>query len=219
MAYGDADYCTRDELKVQLRLVDSAGDPLTSPIPEDDALDLAITAASRAIDHFTGRQFGVDTTTSTRYYDVDSQFMLDGRPALAIDDIMSTTSLVVSLDMDDSGDYATTLTIGDDFYLWPTDAPANGRPWTHLVMASQSSNYLPWTNRGVRIVGKFGATSVPDVVRQASLIQAARFFVRRDSAYGVAGSPDLGSEVRLLARLDPDVALLLGTVKRYWAAV
>lgn len=59
---------------------------------------------------------------------------------------------------------------------------------------------------------------MPAVVSSACLIQAARFFVRRDSSYGIAGSPELGNELRLLARLDPDVALLLTSVKRWWAA-
>lgn len=212
------DYATRDELKVQLRIVDSAGDPLTSPIAEDDALDLALTAASRAIDRECHRQFGVEATTATRYYTPDCGFMIDGYSALPIDDVQSTTSMVISVDTAGVYTYTGTLTLGTDVELWPRNAAADGKPWTHLLVKPNAVTYWPLHQDAVRVVAKFGWTAVPAVVHQACLIQAARFFVRRDSAYGVAGSPDVGSEVRLLARLDADVALLLQSVKRYWGA-
>jgi hypothetical protein len=46
------------------------------------------------------------------------------------------------------------------------------------------------------------------------MLQASRFYARRDSPYGVAGSPDLGSEVRLLSKVDPDVAVSLADYVR-----
>lgn len=60
---------------------------------------------------------------------------------------------------------------------------------------------------------------IPDAVKLACTIQAARFFKRRDAAFGVAGSPELGNELRLLAKLDPDVALLVSAHKVWWGAV
>jgi hypothetical protein len=58
-------------------------------------------------------------------------------------------------------------------------------------------------------------------VEQATLLQASRFHARRFSPYGVAGSPELGSELRLLAKLDADVELALSKAQlvRWWAAV
>jgi hypothetical protein len=50
---------------------------------------------------------------------------------------------------------------------------------------------------------------VPSAVKLATRLQASRFMARRDSPYGVAGSPDAGSEIRLLSRVDPDVAVAL----------
>jgi hypothetical protein len=202
-------YSTLAALKTHLRITDTA---------DDTALTLALTAASRAIDYECNRQFGSVTPAVARYYSADC-LMVDGRPAVSIDDLQTVTSLVVALDMDDTGAYATTITSGTDFDLWPRNAAANGLPWTHLVMKDSSQYYLPWTSMGIRVTALWGWAAVPDVVTQAALIQASRFFVRRDSAYGVAGSPALGSEVRLLARLDPDVALLLTSVRRMWGAV
>jgi hypothetical protein len=61
----------------------------------------------------------------------------------------------------------------------------------------------------VKVTALWGWTAVPVAVKQATLLQASRFFSRRHSPYGVAGSPELGSEIRLLARVDPDVGVSL----------
>lgn len=53
---------------------------------------------------------------------------------------------------------------------------------------------------------------VPGPVELACLIQASRWFKRKDAPFGIAGSPELGSELRLLSKLDPDVEVLLDAV-------
>jgi hypothetical protein len=49
---------------------------------------------------------------------------------------------------------------------------------------------------------------VPAPVTAGALLQSCRIHARRQSPYGVAGSPE-GGIVRLLSRLDPDVELML----------
>lgn len=66
----------------------------------------------------------------------------------------------------------------------------------------------------VLVTADFGYDAVPESVKLACLLQASRLVMRRDSPLGVAGSP--GSEMRLLARLDPDVETLLRPYKRRW---
>jgi hypothetical protein len=51
-------------------------------------------------------------------------------------------------------------------------------------------------------------------VLAAAKLQCARWNFRRDAPAGVAGSPDQGSEIRLLSRLDPDVAVSLAGLSR-----
>jgi hypothetical protein len=68
------------------------------------------------------------------------------------------------------------------------------------------------------ITVKWGWTAFPVPVVNAAKLQTARFVARRDSPYGIAGSPDQGSEMRLLARVDPDVAVILRPFVRVWAA-
>lgn len=202
------DYCTVAELKSQLRITDT---------DDDTPLAIAVTAASRAVDHSCNRQFGQTSPAAARYYTYEGGEMYGGlacRQALEIDDLMSTTNLVVKVDTDDDGVFEETLTIDTDFRLYPWNAAADGRPWTHLVLASDGT--FPTELRSVEVTGLWGWSAVPTLVKQATLIQAARFFQRRNSPYGVAGSPDMGNELRLLARLDPDVAMMVSTVKRYW---
>lgn len=212
-------YVTPTELKAYLRITDTA---------DDTQIQFAIDGASRSIDQECNRQFGV-TTAVARYYEWDGAY-LEGQttpyahcyaPILSIDDIQSTTSLEVLVDTENDGTYATEITVSTDFDFWPWNAAANGKPWTHLVLRPTSSvlTQFPSYDRAVKITGLWGWTSVPEVVKQATLIQASRFFSRRNSPYGVAGSPDLGNEIRLLSRVDPDVAVLLGTVKRRFGAV
>ncbi len=200
------DYVTSAQLKAHLRITDSA---------DDAAVALAVTAASRAIDHATNRQFGLNGSAVARVYTWDGR-MIEGLPAVEIDDVMTATGLVVKLDQSGQGVYGSALTSVD---TWPWNAAPDSKPWTHLVFRSYASAFPTMFSQGVQVTANWGWTTVPVIVQQACLIQAARFFVRRDSSYGIAGSPETGTELRLLERLDPDVAITLQTVRRYWGAV
>jgi hypothetical protein len=204
------DYITAADLKAHMRVTDT---------DDDTAIAVVITAASRAIDYYCDRQFGQDATTSTRYYSADNQLFLDCGPAIAIDDVATTTSMVISTDLSNDGLFSTTMTVGTDVELWPYNANADSRPWTHLVLTPRATTYFPWTRRSVRVTAKFGWAAVPAVVKQGALIQANRWFMRREAWAGIAGSPEMGNEVRLLDQVDPDVAVLLNSVKRRWGAV
>lgn len=201
------DYCSASELKAHLRITDAA---------DDTAIGICITAASRAIDKACNRQFG--SAAQTRVYQWGGEYA-NGRPAVAIDDLMTTTSLVVKLEQQDDGTYTNTLTYQTDFDLWPLNAAADGEPWTHILFRSAASVFPIGAYAELQVAGTFGWTAVPTIVKEACLLQAARFFVRRDSQYGIAGSPEVGTELRLLERLDPDVAVALAPVRRWWGAV
>lgn len=206
--WNTTDYCSVAELATQLR---------NTVVGDTVAMQIAVTAASRAVEQFCNRQFGLTGSAVARVYTSIGQ-KIDNRPCLEIDDLQTTVGLTVLLDYSGIGSFVTASTLGTDFDFWPYNAAANGRPYTHMVYRPNATSYLPRVARGVQVTGNFGWTTVPAVVKQATLIQAARFFVRRDSAYGIAGSPQLGSELRLLTSLDPDVAVMLRNVKRDWAA-
>jgi hypothetical protein len=216
MSYRDSDYASSADLKAYLGITDTV---------DDAQIALAVTAASRAIDRACGRSFGVDSAVATREY---RRFARQGWPSfspfqrpsltpLSVADISSTTGLIVeAADGHDFSPSYTTLTIDDDFKLLPLNADADGRPWTHIAFNPDSVTH---SALAVKVTALFGWSAVPVTVKEATLIQASRFLKRRDAPFGVAGSPDLGSELRLLAKVDPDVDVMLGDYKRRWAAV
>jgi hypothetical protein len=173
----------------------------------DDELADAIAAASRAVDRTASRQFGIVDTVEERFY-LARWDRRRSRWIVEIDDIATTTGLVVTC----SGGTIT------DYVLEPRNAVARGRVWEALVVNPTSLVMPTDTPDDMAITGLWGWPSVPSPVRTATRLQANRFFSRKDSPYGVAGSPESGGELRLLARVDPDVAVMIGDYRRLWGA-
>lgn len=190
------DYITAADLKAYLHITDT----------NDDAqIALAVTAASRAVDRAANRQFGLVAAPELRYYTARwdrgcCRYVVD------IDDLMTQTGLEV-----ESGGTGVT-----DFSVRPSNAAAMGVPWTQIVFDPNASVSL--YEDGVEVTARWGWASVPTPIKQAVTLQASRLFTRRNAPFGVAGSPELGSELRLLAKLDPDVEVTIGPYKRWWAA-
>ncbi|WP_020385886.1 hypothetical protein [Kribbella catacumbae] len=192
------DYVSTPELKGYLRISDTA---------DDTEIAYAISAASRAVDRATNRQFGLVVAAQARKY--TARWDRDrARYVVDIDDLMTVTGLVVT------GENGAI----DVFAKEPGNADLNGVPWTRLVVDPTSTTLPTLKEDGVTVTAQFGWTTVPVAVKQAALLQAARFFTRRQAPFGVAGSPELGSELRLLAKVDPDVAVVLGPYTRWWSA-
>lgn len=180
---------------------------------DDVQLALAVTAASRAVDNATNRQFGLVAAPEARYYTAEYQ-SCDYRYTVEIDDLMVVTGASIVADSTGEGDYDLAVT---SYTLKPANAAAKGKPYTHLWIGSDVSLPVQVVD-GLQVTARWGWTDVPDTVEQATLIQASRFFTRREAPFGIAGSPDSGSEMRLLERVDPDVALMLRPYYRWWGA-
>jgi hypothetical protein len=199
------DYITSAELKAFVRITDS---------DDDVQVGLAVTAASRAVDRATNRQFGQSATAEDRFYTAVWDRKLC-RWTVRIDDLMTISALSIHYDSADDGTYGDLV---DEYQLKPVNAAANGRPWTDIVVSPNSATTPGGIEDGVEVHGTFGWSAVPTTIKQATLLQASRFLSRRDSPFGVAGSPDIGSEMRLLPKLDPDVALAVRPYYRWWGA-
>lgn len=182
-------YLTLSELKRYVRVEDDL---------DNAELNLALAAASRAIDDHCNRQFGrVDVAELRRYtgwYDYDR-----GLWAVDIDDLQDGTGMTVTID----GSAVTPYT------LEPVNAVLTGKAWTRLVVSTDSATIPAGKANEVSITGLWGWTAVPEQVKQATALQANRLASRRDSPHGIAGSPDAGSQIRLLSRVDPDVVIAL----------
>lgn len=189
------DYLTLQELKDYKTIDDDV---------DDVQLAVAITAASRAIDKACNRQFGKVDAPAERVYTAWYNYERC-RWIVPIDDLQDTTGLAVTIG-------GVTVT---DYKLEPRNAVADGLAWTSLVLGPAAEATPSEADEfEVSAVGPWGWAAFPDAVVQACEIQSHRFANRRDSPYGVAGSPQQGSELRLLARIDPDVKVSLGLYVR-----
>lgn len=197
------DYATSAELKHYARIPDGDGEDTV----DDPELGLALTAASRAIDKACNRQFGKVDASTTRTYTARWRDAWS-RYGVEVDDIYDND--VVTLTSD-----GTAVT---DFNLEPRNSETDGRPYTELVFGTSIS--VSTTRNLIAVTStRFGWASVPAAIKNATLLQASRFVKRRDSPFGIAGSPDMGNELRLLARLDPDVAVMVRPYYRWWGAI
>ena len=80
-------------------------------------------------------------------------------------------------------------------------------PYTRLRVRYSSGAYFPIYPRSVRITGKFGWPAVPPQIAKANVIQAARYFHRRNAPLGVISfSTEVGFR---MAGADADVASLV----------
>ena len=185
-------YATLAELQEQANVSDNI---------DNAVLTRALNAAIESIDDHCNRHFRVvspsATPTQRLYADV-----VGGR--VSIDDARSVTT--VETRGSRRGDW--TAVDADDYELRPLNAETDSRPYTRLVL------YVPSAPFQVRVTGRFGWPATPAVVKQATLLQAARWARRRDAPFGIA---NLGMDepgMRLLAKLDADVELMLRGLRR-----
>ena len=178
-------YCTQNQLKAFV------GIP-TSDSQDDDLLDDAINAASRQIDAFCGRQFYADGSTSAR------KFFTNDLYRLRVDDISTTTGLVVKYDDDDDGTYETTVS-ASEFQVLPINGVVGGiqgNPFYIVELISDGNHEWPLdfsSNRPrAEITAKWGYASTPEQIRQATLMLASELFAMRNAPLGVAGIGDFG---------------------------
>jgi hypothetical protein len=213
------DYATTGDLEDFMRVPDA----------DDAAVEArAITAASRAVDKATNRQFGKVSAAEDRFYEAQWDRALC-RWFVEVDDFMGNASdMTVFADYDGSATYATQVT---GFRLLDLNAAQKGKPWTRVLfppsaLFSTSVELVPYwirdtavSSRSVKVnTAAWGWSAVPVPIVEATLLQASRLVQRRNSPFGVAGSPEVGSELRLLARVDPDVDVVVRPYWRPWGA-
>lgn len=194
------DYATLGQLKGWLKIGDTE---------DDTELATVLTAASRAVDVACARQFGQVASAQVRTYEaVYNRHVGAGAWVAEIDDVQDLTGLGVSV-------AGTSVT---DYSFEPVNALVEGMPYTRLVLGSAAEAVPTTTAPSIDVTAKWGWVAVPDTVLQAVKLQSSRLFKRRDAPFGIAGSPDAGSELRLLAKVDPDVELILKRyVRKWWA--
>lgn len=200
-------YVDKEDLKAYIGL---------SGTGQDTNIDNAINGASRLIDKMCGRHFWQDDAVTVKYYTPINSYYLE------IDDLSTTTGLIVQLDTTDNGTYDKTMTLDTDFVLKPFNPQVHKisnityyYPQTELHVLTTRSNetFDPLIIKNVKITGKFGWSAVPEAISQATLIQATRLWKRKDTPFNVFGNEQTGQK-ELFNKIDPDaLQLIKGYVK------
>lgn len=174
----------------------------------DGDIQLALSAASRAVDEICARRFYADSdATQVRYF-------TPYRPDYVwIDDLLTLTTL--QTDEGGDGTYENTWT-STDYFLSPLNAAADSKPYTWIQANRFGSYIFPTWDKSVKVTGKFGWSAVPPAVSEATTILAGRFLKRaREAPFGAAELLALGGAAIRLSGRDPDVAALLGPYIRW----
>jgi hypothetical protein len=184
------EYATVAELKVRIGIGDAT----------DDAVLLAVLkAVSRGIDNYCARFFYQTAAATVRYYTPRNG------NAVLIDDCVSLSAVQTDANGDRTYEQTWATT---DYDLEPDNAGAEGRPYWKIAQTPNGSYCFPvGLRKGLKLTGVWGWPETPAPVKEACLIQAARVFKRKDSPFGIAGSPDVG--MLRIGRLDPDVLWML----------
>lgn len=184
----------------------------------DPMLDDVAISVTRWVDEFCQRHFWQDGAIGSevaRTFAASNPWCLNFGP---FNDLVSITELAT----DEAGDgtFETTWA-ASDYQLQPVNQPT-GRPFTSIEAVAGRLFPVRWWPEGrgdrVQVTGVWGWAAVPDAVYQATLIQAARVFKRKDAPEGVVGFDQFGT-IRVSSRPDPDVEALLSPYRRVVALV
>ena len=178
-------YISVEELKSSLSLQSSYADA---------DIQNAVVAASRSIDARVGRTFTLGTAGEVRTYETNAPGWVE------IDDANAITSVVVN---------GTAAVSGTDY-----NQVAGGVGWPITTLESIGGYTFPTRTRVIVVTGQFGWPAVPESVKAAAKIVAARFLTRaRAAPFGVLNFGFDGGAANL-ARFDPDLDLLLSDYER-----
>jgi hypothetical protein len=204
---------------------------------ETTTATLAAAAASDAVKNSVARSFEIQGAASDRFftyrrpfgtYSYYSNYYGSIDWSVVYPSLFSTAIPATMLEVDDfflTGQTIGQITVSDSLSTstytptaaWPFNAATNGLPYEKLVFTA--GTFLPLGAGQLKVNAKWGyVTSIPAGIKEIALLQATRFFKRKDAPFGVAGADAMGNAMRLTSKLDPDVEVLLGSYRRWWAA-
>jgi len=170
---------------------------------DDVRMGEVLAAICRQIDRRCGRFFYQTVAGQVNYYTPDFEDALD------IDDVVTVTEIAQDISLDHT---YSRVWVATDYDLEPYNAPyePEPEPYTSIHIRQTAGNvFFANQPRSIRITGTWGWPAVPDVVREATLLQAARLFKRREVLFGVVNW-GIGSVVKIQqSSLDPDILELI----------
>lgn len=195
-------YATLPELRAYIGVSDD---------DDDMSMQIALAATESMIDGYCERSFNpAGTAASARVFAAADACYLEITDAVAITLVETEVNA-----LDDTW----TAWASTDWQAEPLNALSGGLSWPYTaVRAVRSYTYPVDSKARVRVTARWGWPEVPQVVQQATLLQAGRIFKRRDSVLGFAGGPETGL-IRVGRAIDGDVAQLLAPYRKGVAAV
>lgn len=166
-------YATLADFKTAVTISDSV---------DDTDIESAIEAASRQIDGIANRKFWKDSQVVARTYYPSDPYRV------YVDDIATTTGLIVKIDNGGDGTFDQTLTINTDFIVEPVNAAAEFpvRPYESIrLLTTGALSTFPYILTGrpsVQVTATFGWSAVPDAVERACITQARNVWKAVDAA-------------------------------------
>ena len=168
---------------------------------QDTILAQLLDAASRQIDGWCNRTFA--SGPEARQLTADTCDLL-----VLPEDLHALTAIAIDRDGDRVYETAWTLT---DVDLQPYPGP-------YQVIRPRDRAF-PTHRYAIQVTGDWGyGTEIPVPIREATLLQAARLYKRKDAPFGIAGTADHG-ELMTISAMDPDIKELLKPYERHWMVV
>jgi hypothetical protein len=182
--------------------------PGTSDTTDDATIQLALDAASAALEEMAGRSFTYQADTA-KYFRALYSAHLD------VADLLSVTKIEV--DVNANLKYERELLDGE----WQLE-PFSGSRYDRITIAPLSTQSF-WPGYMVKVTGDWGYVDnigtdqtpeykAPVLARQACLILAQRLVRRKDAPFGIL-TGELGNVARL-STSDPDVSMLMAPLSR-----
>jgi len=198
------DYCTADEVKAAM--------PDGNWGATYDALiALLATRASRAIDRYTKREAGA-------YYvnaDTTRWFTAGAGVDLYIGEMAAVPTTVSIAEAGDITDL--TALAATDYFMEPANSLLEGLPYNFIRLDTLNGDWYYWPKfqKSVVIVGKFGySATVPDDVKQCSIIQCARWFKRGQQGFQDTGAVAELGQLKYVKMMDPDIQVMVDYLRR-----
>jgi len=197
---------TEDDLKEILGISDTV---------DDNRLTLAADAATQIVQAYCDRHFVQQATATARVFTALDPWMLE------VDDISTTTGLVIKTDEDGDGVFETTWATSD-YQLEPLNGKQIGQNWPYTRIRAIDAREWPleYGQAVVQVTARWGwanpddaADYLPHPVEQAAQIQATSIFKSVDAPLGIAGFGDIGI-MRLRQAIHPVAAALLAPYRR-----
>lgn len=177
-----------------------------------------LSAVSRAIERICGRQFN-NMSVNGSFVGVvatSRDFVPDDLRHCRIDELFDNSDLVLLTDSGGQGDFQNTWNSQTDVEYRPHNGLEDGIPVPYNQLRACRGLYFPRyvgtpyrREAVVRLTTKnWGWATVPDPIHEATLVSANEIYKLKDAPFGVAGTTQYGTEIRI--RQDSYLMGLLG---------